>query len=69
MEQIPVVGRDVGGYTGRKILYFCDTAKVLLKRLQSTVDSQFIEEEKKYKAKLFAEQEKLKEKGGDLTLF
>jgi len=69
MEQIPVIGKDVGGYTGRKILFFSDTAKVLLKRLNTTVDSQFIEEEKKYKAKLFAEQEKLKQQGGDLTLF
>jgi len=69
MEQIPILKQDVGGYSGRKILFFTDTSKVLLKRLNSTVDSKFIEEEKKYKAKLFQEQARLKEEGGDLTLF
>jgi chemotaxis protein CheD len=69
MEQIPVVKEDVGGYAGRKILFFPDTAKVLLKRLESTVDSKIIEAEQNYKTKLFKEKEKLQETGGDLTLF
>jgi chemotaxis protein CheD len=69
MEQIPILKQDVGGYSGRKILFFTDTSKVLLKRLNSTVDSKLIEEEKKYKAKLFQKQARLKEEGGDLTLF
>lgn len=69
MEQIPILKEDVGGYAGRKILFFTPTAKVLLKRLSSTVDSKFIEEENRYKVKLFAEQAKLKEQGGELTLF
>ena len=69
MEQIDIVREDVGGFTGRKILYFPDTAKVLLKRLKSTVDSKIIEAEKVYKTKLFEEKEKLLEHGGELTLF
>jgi chemotaxis protein CheD len=69
MEQIPVVKQDVGGYAGRKILFFPDTAKVLLKRLESTVDSKIIEAEQSYKTKLFKDKEKLQETGGDLTLF
>lgn len=69
MEQIDIIGEDVGGYTGRKILFFPDTAKVLLKRLKSTVDSKIIEAEKVYKTKLFEDKERLLEEGGELTLF
>jgi chemotaxis protein CheD len=69
MEQIPVVKQDVGGYAGRKILFFPDTAKVLLKRLETTVDSKIIQAEQSYKTKLFKDKEKLQETGGDLTLF
>ena len=69
MEQISIVKQDVGGYTGRKILFFPDTAKVLLKRLASTVDSQIIKAEQSYKNKLFEDNEKLQHDGGDLTLF
>lgn len=69
MEQISIVNQDVGGYTGRKILYFPDTSKVLLKRLTSTVDSQLIKAEQSYKTKLFKQKEKLQTAGGDLTLF
>jgi chemotaxis protein CheD len=69
MEQIDIVKEDVGGFAGRKILFFPDTAKVLLKRLKSTVKSKIIEAEKVYKTKLFEDKEKLMEKGGKLTLF
>ncbi len=69
MEQIPVVKQDVGGYAGRKILFFPDTGKVLLKRLESTVDSKIIQAEQSYKSKLFKDKEKFQETGGDLTLF
>jgi len=54
MEQVDIVKEDVGGYSGRKILFFPDTGKVLLKRLKSTVDSKIIEAEDLYKKKLFA---------------
>ncbi|HOS97679.1 MAG TPA: chemoreceptor glutamine deamidase CheD [Deltaproteobacteria bacterium] len=69
MEQIEIVKEDVGGYAGRKILYFPDTGKVLLKRLKSTVDSRIIEAEQAYKTKLFHDKEKLQAEGGELTLF
>jgi chemotaxis protein CheD len=69
MEQIPVVKQDVGGYAGRKIIFFPETSKVLLKRLESTVDSKIIQAEQEYKTKLFKDKEKLHEIGGDLTLF
>jgi chemotaxis protein CheD len=69
MEQIDIVKEDVGGFVGRKILFFPDTAKVLLKRLKSTVKSKIIEAEMVYKTKLFEDKEKLLEKGGELTLF
>jgi chemotaxis protein CheD len=69
MEEIPVVREDVGGYTGRKILFFPDTGKVLLKRLKTTVDSTIIRAELSYKTRLFREKERLQVQGGDLTLF
>ena len=69
MEQIEIIKEDVGGYSGRKVLYFPDTGKVLLKRLKSTVDSKIIEAEQAYKTKLFQEKERLQVEGGELTLF
>jgi len=69
MEQIEIIKEDVGGYTGRKVLFFPDTGKVLLKRLKSTVDSKIIEAEQAYKTKLFHEKEKLQVEGGELTIF
>ena len=46
LEKIKIVSEDLGGYQGRKILFFTDAYKVLLKRLKSTVDPGLIEEEK-----------------------
>lgn len=69
MEQIEILNEDVGGYAGRKILFFPDTGKVLLKRLETTVDSKIIEAEQSYKTRLFREKERFQEAGGDLTFF
>lgn len=69
MEQISIVKQDVGGFSGRKILFFPDTAKVLLKRIDQSIDSKIIEAEQSYKTKLFKEKEKFQQAGGDLTLF
>lgn len=69
MEQVAVVKEDVGGYVGRKILFFPETAKVLLKRLDTSVDSNLIRAEETYKTRLFREKERLQHTGGDLTLF
>lgn len=57
MEQIAIVKEDVGGYSGRKILFFPETAKVLLQRLESSVDSKVIQAELSYKTRLFREKE------------
>lgn len=65
MEQVEIVKEDVGGYSGRKILYFPDTGKVLLKRLKSTVDSKIIEAENLYKKKMFEERNILEPKNTD----
>ena len=69
MEQIEIVNEDIGGSSGRKILFFPDTGKVFLRRLMSTVESKIIEAEQAYKTKLFQEKEKLQVEGGELTLF
>ncbi len=69
MEQISIVSQDVGGYSGRKILFFPDTAKVLLKRLTPTVDSRIVKAEQSYKNKLVEDNKELQNAGGDLTLF
>jgi chemotaxis protein CheD len=65
MEQVEIIKEDVGGYSGRKILYFPDTGKVLLKRLKSTVDSKIIEAENLYKKKLFEERNGLEPSNSD----
>lgn len=65
MEKIRIIKEDIGGYTGRKIFYFTDSGKVLLKRLKSTAGQKFLQEEERYKIKIFQEREKRE----DLTLF
>lgn len=59
IERIEIVGQDVGGFTGRKVLFFPETGRVLLKRLKSSVDSKLIEAEEAYKIRLFQERERL----------
>ncbi|MDM8515382.1 chemotaxis protein CheD [Desulfobacterales bacterium HSG16] len=52
MESIRIVGKDVGGYQGRKIFYHTDTGEVLLKKIKSTNFSNIVKEEKQQKSKL-----------------
>lgn len=35
-EQIPIISRDLGGYAAREVLFFTDTGRTLLRRLQRT---------------------------------
>jgi len=35
-EGIPVVSRDTGGYAARSVMFFTDTGRVLMKRLEET---------------------------------
>jgi len=53
LEGIPVQKEDTGGYNGRKILFFTDTAKVLLKRFDMKKDLKAFNEEKFYKSLVF----------------
>ncbi len=49
LEGIPVKSKDMGGYTGRKILFFTDTAKVLLKRFDVDENQKLFDKERTYK--------------------
>jgi chemotaxis protein CheD len=50
LEGIPVQSEDSGGYSGRKILFFTDTAKVLLKRFDAEKNQKAFDKERAYKA-------------------
>ena len=53
LEGIPLQKKDIGGYNGRKILFFTDTAKVLLKRFDIKKEIKTLNEEKSYKSLVF----------------
>lgn len=66
LERIPIVSEDLGGYAGRKILFFTDDYRVLLRRLRSTVSPAIIKEEEYEKRML---ETKAKEFDDRITLF
>lgn len=53
LEGIPPEKMDVGGKQGRKVLFFSDSAKVLLRRFDVEQYPQAIREENAYKSKVF----------------
>lgn len=53
LEGIPAVKVDVGGKDGRKILFFTDTHKVLLKRFNMRQDKRSFQNEDLYKRSIF----------------
>ena len=53
LEGIPTVKEDLGGKEGRKILFFSDTNRVLLKRFDIRRRGQFLQKEEAYKARVF----------------
>ena len=53
LEGIPTVKEDVGGKRGRKILFFSDTYRVLLKRFDVGRERRLIQAEEAYKTKVF----------------
>jgi chemotaxis protein CheD len=53
LEGIPPECQDVGGNKGRKLLFFTDTAKVLMKRFDMEKAPETINEENDYKQRLF----------------
>ena len=62
-ENIPIVANDTGGFLPRKILFFAQTGKVLLKRIAGTMVSQVEREEEIYLDKI------RRIEGGSVTLF
>lgn len=63
-EGIPVVASDVGGREPRKIFFFAQTGKVLLKRISGTVADLAEKEEERYLSGFFD-----KEREGEITMF
>ncbi|UCG79771.1 MAG: chemotaxis protein CheD [Desulfobacterales bacterium] len=53
LEGIPTVKEDLGGDRGRKILFFSDTNRVLLKRFDTKKERLFVRSEETYKSKVF----------------
>ncbi|MFH1075602.1 MAG: chemotaxis protein CheD [Pseudomonadota bacterium] len=52
LEHIPLVSKDTGGNAARKIFFFTETGKVLLKRLPKTSVTLALKNEQKYKNNL-----------------
>ncbi len=63
-ERIPISSSDVGGYAGRRILFFTQDARVLLKRLTPSEEQPVEKEEENYFTKIRGEDRKT-----DVTLF
>lgn len=53
-EGLPIVGSDVGGPWPRKVLFYPDTGKVLVKKLQSTHNDTIQRRERQYRDSLEA---------------
>ncbi len=53
LEGIPTVNEDVGGNKGRKIMFYSDTNRVLLKRFDIRRERRFVQDEQAYKARVF----------------
>lgn len=64
VERIPVMTEDVGGYQARRVLFYSNTGKVMLKRLGTNDAVRTAEEEMVYLISL-----KKQKTDGDVTLF
>lgn len=53
LEGIPPQRQDVGGNQGRKVLFFSDSAKVLLKRFDVSAIPEALNDEAAYKSRVF----------------
>ena len=53
LEGIPTLSKDLGGNFGRKVLFFTDTARALVKRFDIVKEKEIIDEENKYKSIIF----------------
>lgn len=66
-EGMKIVGEDVGGNTPRRLHFYPDTGKAMLRKLQRQDDMKIIQEEKEYINKVKSTIEKPKD--DDVTLF
>jgi chemotaxis protein CheD len=62
-ERIPVVAQDLGGYLPRRVHFYTDTGKVMVKRLGPTATREVTTEERRARSSLVAKSI------GDVTLF
>ena len=53
LEGIPTVKENLGGKGGRKILFFSDSNRVLLKRFDIGKERRFLQDEEAYKKRIF----------------
>ena len=53
LEGIPTVKENLGGNNGRKILFFTDTDRVLLKRFDIKKERRFFQDEEAYRGRVF----------------
>ena len=53
LEGIPIVKENLGGNGGRKILFFSDSDRVLLKRFDVKKEPRFVQDEDAYKKRVF----------------
>ncbi len=63
-ENLAIAGEDLGGNHPRRIHYYSDSGKVMLRTLQRSEDMAVVEEEKQYASRIVA-----KPGGGDVDLF
>lgn len=67
-EGMKIIGEDVGGNTPRRLHFYPDTGKAMLRKLQRQDDLKIIQEEKEYISKVKRTIEKPKD-DDDITLF
>jgi chemotaxis protein CheD len=53
LEGIPTVKESLGGHDGRKILFFSDSNRVLMKRFDIEKERRFFQDEEAYKKRIF----------------
>jgi chemotaxis protein CheD len=53
LEGIPIVKQDLGGTVARKVLFFSDSFRVLMKRIEVRVSDRLLQEEQVYRSKVF----------------
>ena len=66
-EGLKVATEDLGGVLPRRIHYYPDTGKVMMRKVQRVEDKRIIEEEKKYEESLKKKQQSTDD--GDVELF